>query len=322
MKRAVLTLCLILSIAPKVLAQQTTTTQFKWTFAGPPGSQDRILALAGDPRDERFIYAATPGGGVWKTLDGGTTWTPIFDSQPSLQICSLTIDPVSPDIVYAGSGDNQSPGSAEGVSRSADAGRTWTTLPRITNRPICALGVDPWNTSRVFAGSEEGLFISSNSGASWIKALSSPVTSIAFDGRGVVFVGFLADEVAGARNHILTRSLDGGNTWTDVPLQRNPFTPNAATTWVTIRTSSGNVFVAVAFQSSTPLSQIEFYGSNDVAGNQWSVTFGIGQARPPMDMINAPSGGLYLAGANLLSSGANGSGWAVVPTANTDFHSV
>src|SRR4030095_15443734 len=110
MKHLVLTLCLILSISPQVLAQQTP--QFKWTFAGPPGSQDRILALAGDPRDERFIYAATPGGGIWKTLDGGTTWAPIFDSQPSLQVCSLAIDPVSPDIVYAGPGDTQSPGSA------------------------------------------------------------------------------------------------------------------------------------------------------------------------------------------------------------------
>src|SRR5438552_2331845 len=59
-------------------------SQVSWTFAGPSSSADRIVALAVDPRNDSVIYAAAPGGGIWKTQDAGITWAPVFDSQPSL----------------------------------------------------------------------------------------------------------------------------------------------------------------------------------------------------------------------------------------------
>ena len=75
-------------------------SQIVWTYAGPVGAPDRVLALAADPRSDSVLYLAAPGGGVWKTQDGGGTWVPQIDSAPSLQVCSLALDPHFPDVLY------------------------------------------------------------------------------------------------------------------------------------------------------------------------------------------------------------------------------
>jgi len=316
-----LTLCVCLTLL--LLSQRSfAQSQVSWTAAGPPASSDRIIALATDPRDSSIIYAAAPGGGIWKTQDSGLTWTPVFDSQPSLQVCSLAVDPRFPDVLYAGTGDDQSPRQTQGVARSTDAGRSWTAAVRMTNRPVCALAVDPTNTARLLAGSEEGLFLSTDSGTTWTRVLTSPVTSIAFGGPGVVYAGILGDESPGARQHILTRSSDSGRTWADLTLAQNLSAPSAATNWVTVRASRSEVSVAVAYQSTGfvgPLSQLDFYGSND-GGNHWFATYGIGQARPPMAFAVDANGNLKLAGATLLTSADYGFTWSVVPTKTTGFH--
>src|SRR5205814_930650 len=107
----------ILLLVPSLARAQVT-----WTFAGPSGVSDRVIGLAADPRNPSTIYAAAGGAGVWKTQDTGATWAPVFDSQPSLQVCSVAIDPIFTDIVYAGTGDVQSPEPHQGVARSTDGG--------------------------------------------------------------------------------------------------------------------------------------------------------------------------------------------------------
>jgi len=296
----------------------STPTQVTWTFLGPTGSADRITALAADPRSDSVLYAGTPGGGIWKTQDAGVTWVPLFDSQPSLQVCSLAIDRLNPDVIFAGTGDDQNPRQAQGVARSSDAGRTWTAAARFTDRPVCALGIDPTNSARVFAGSAEGLFISSDGGFSWTKTLSTPITSIAFDGPGIVYVGMINSNSPGSRDHIFSRSSDGGRTWTDLSLPRSPSAPSADTNWVTILTNGIDVFVAVSYPA-TPLSQVDFFSSSN-GGNQWSGTFGIAQALPPMSLVADLSGTLYLAASNLLTSVNRGAGWTAAATKTSNFH--
>jgi uncharacterized protein (TIGR03437 family) len=293
-----------------------------WGFVGPLGAPARILALAADPQSTSVIYLAAPGGGVWKTQDGGITWTPQLDSTPSLQVCSLVLDPSFPNVIYLGTGDDQSPRPGQGVGRSADGGRTWTFFSRFTNQPVCALAVDPTNSTRIFAGSAEGLFISSDTGATWTKALDSPVTSVAFDGRGAVYAGMLGEDGPGAREQILARSADGGLTWASLVLPPNPNAAAAETNWVSVLADASSVSVVVSYPLTTTLSSVDFYRSTD-SGGTWSAPLGIGQARLPMTLFaGRAEGSLYIAANNLLGSVDAGLGWSTITTTTTGFHAL
>ncbi|MBI4474981.1 MAG: hypothetical protein HY646_20105 [Acidobacteria bacterium] len=290
-----------------------------------------MLALAVDPRNDSVLYAATPGGGIWKSEDGGDTWIPRFDSAPRPQVCSLTIDPRNPDIVYVGTGDDESPRPGQGIGRSSDGARGWVFSARFTSQPVCALAVDPADTRRIFAGSAEGLFVSADAGTSWNKVLSSAITSIVFDAQRNIFVGMVGDDAPGLRENLLAYSTDAGSTWTSIALPANPNAPAAETTWVTVLPTADALSVAVSYRLSAPLpgtdnvfpppaSELDFYRSTD-RGVTWSTTFAIGQVRPPMQMLADPStGNLYLTGTRLLISSSQGVSWDSSVTAGADFH--
>ena len=98
---------------------------------GPALLSGRIADLAVHPRDTSVWYVAAGSGGVWKTTNAGTTWTPIFDDQPSYSIGEITLDPTTPEVVWVGTGENVSGrhvGWGDGVYRSRDAGRTWQRM--------------------------------------------------------------------------------------------------------------------------------------------------------------------------------------------------
>ena len=108
-----LSLCLAMLVPDFSFAQTQVQTPVVWNFlgpSGPSGPRTRVLSLAVDPRNDSVVYAATPGGGLWKTQDGGGTWFPQLKGASSLQVCSVAVDPRSSDVVYVGTGDDQIPG--------------------------------------------------------------------------------------------------------------------------------------------------------------------------------------------------------------------
>ncbi|MBI2150555.1 MAG: hypothetical protein HYU27_08120 [Acidobacteria bacterium] len=320
-------LLLLLAFSQPVRAQ----SQVSWNLAGPLGPVGRVPALAVDPRNDSIVYLAAPGGGVWKTENGGASWFPLSYLAASSQACSLALDPRLPDVLYLGTGDDQSPRAAQGVGRSANGGRSWTFGARFTNQPVCALAVDPANSERIFAGSAEGLFLSTDSGASWDRVLASPATSIAFDGLGRIYAGMLGVDVPGERNHILARSTDNGRTWTGMVLPANPFTVESNTNWVGVLADAGAIFVVVSYQltplipgaasaTQSALSQLDFYRTTDF-GESWSANYRLGQARPPVSLAVDPvSRSLYIPAATLLTSADRGSSWSTIPTTTAEFH--
>ncbi len=167
----------------------------------PPGGTNyfggSIWALAVDPGNKDNVYLGGVGGGVWKTTDSGTHWSPLTDSLPWLSIGSLAIDPSNTNNVYAGTGGPfQLYG--EGLLKSTDAGATWSYISTPFSSPtgsdnffggggrILALSVNPSNSSILLAAVWEwgtgrgGIFRSTDGGSTWTQALSGGQGSMVF----------------------------------------------------------------------------------------------------------------------------------------------
>ncbi|MFP4624332.1 MAG: WD40/YVTN/BNR-like repeat-containing protein [Gemmatimonadota bacterium] len=169
--------------APTAVTVDTVFHSLDARPIGPPGTSGRVAALAVSPRDEREIWVGAATGGVWKSVDGGFTWTPVMDSVPVGSIGAIGIAPTAPDVVYVGTGESSvrnSMGVGRGVWKSRDGGRTWTHLGLERTERIQAIVVHPsdpdvvWLTALGPAwsdGTERGVFKSTDGGATWRKVL-------------------------------------------------------------------------------------------------------------------------------------------------------
>ncbi len=154
----------------------------KWRMLGPfrGGRVDAVAGVRGRPNE---FYFGSVNGGLWKTIDGGRVWTPIFDSQPVASIGAMAVAPSAPDVLYVGSGEStprDSTGYGNGLYKSADGGRTWTHLGLEGTQHIGKIAVDPRNADVVFvaamgslysANRERGVYRSRDGGRSWEQVL-------------------------------------------------------------------------------------------------------------------------------------------------------
>ena len=165
-----------LSFAPVATAQGPTPDEIKslsWRLVGPfrGGRVTSVAGIAGDPKT---YYMGTPGGGVWKTNNGGVTWFPIFDDAHVASIGDLVVAPSDPNTVYVATGE-QTPGN--GVWKSTDAGATWTNIGIRESTTIPSILVDPKNASTVYVAAvgdltpsdSRGIFKTTDGGKSWRK---------------------------------------------------------------------------------------------------------------------------------------------------------
>lgn len=177
----------------------------------------RVTALAIDPRSNDTAYLGGANGGVWKTTDGGTTWNPVTDGEPSLAIGSIAIDPTNPDTVYVGTGEenfNSDAYSGVGILKSTDAGATWTNiLGPFSRQRIGSLAIEPSNTKILLAATSAGIYRSQDAGLNWSLVQSGTGSSIFFDPStpGVAWAGL--GNIFGAAANGVYRSTDGGLTW-------------------------------------------------------------------------------------------------------------
>ncbi len=164
---------------------------------GPAFTSGRIGDLAVDPRDTRTWFVAVASGGVWKTTNAGTTFTPVFDDQPSYSIGCITIDPKSSLVVWVGSGENNSQRSVsmgDGVYKSVDGGKSWKNVGLKSSEHIGKIVVDPRDSNVVFVaaqgplwapGGDRGLYKTTDGGKTWKAVLTisenTGVTDVVLD---------------------------------------------------------------------------------------------------------------------------------------------
>jgi len=156
---------------------------------GPAGMSGRVTAIAADPRNEDVIYIGTASGGLWKTVNGGTTFVPVFDDQPAASIGALAVDPIRPDIIWAGTGEGNPRNSVTGgygIYKSLDGGKTWKLSGLQETRHIHRIIVNPVNSDIVYAGAigtpwgpskERGVYKTTDGGLTWQKILYNGETT-------------------------------------------------------------------------------------------------------------------------------------------------
>ena len=199
---AVLALCLVTLPPAAAHAQQTAATaaltapgagqapeappelaNLQWRNIGPAFMIGRVADVEGVPGNPAIVYVGSASGGVWKTTNGGTTWTPVFDEQPVQSIGDLALEPGNPDVIYVGTGEGNARNSVsfgDGVHKSTDGGKSWRHLGLEKTRYITRVLVSPRDPQTVFVGAqgtifgpsqERGVFVSRDGGDTWSKTL-------------------------------------------------------------------------------------------------------------------------------------------------------
>ena len=195
--------------------------------SGPQVDAGRVDAIALHPTSAGTMFVASPNGGLWRTTNAGTSWTPLFDGQCTLQMSTVRIDPVNPSLMYA-SASRGSSAAGCAMFRSTDGGASWGNWNGNLNFTAYNGGfineffIDPSSagstsgTTLMFNYGGGGIYLSTNSGTTWTHPLLfGYVTSIvALPGSpGVVFAGVADYATTSSLRSGVYRSVDNGATW-------------------------------------------------------------------------------------------------------------
>lgn len=215
-----------------------------WRSVGPAVTSGRISDFAVHPKKPSTYYVATASGGVWKTINAGTTYEPIFDGQGSYSIGCVTLDPNNPSKVWVGTGENNNQRSVaygDGIYRSNDGGKNWNHMGLKESEHIGKIIVDPRNSDVVYVaaigplwskGGDRGLYKTNDGGTTWEQVLKNKkgetlidehtgVTDLIMDPRNPDVLYAAAYQrrrhvftyVGGGPGSTLYKSMDGGATW-------------------------------------------------------------------------------------------------------------
>ena len=208
----------------------------KWRQIGPFRG-GRVLAVAGVPGDPSTYYFGSVAGGIFKSTNGGLSWSPIFDHQSISSIGAIAVADSDPNVLYAGSGEACLRGNisyGDGVYKSTDAGRTWTNIGLKDTRHIGAVIIDPRNPDIALVAAlghafgpnaERGVFRTADGGKTWQKVLfkddSTGAIDVVFDPHNSSVVYAALWQVrrqpwyfnSGGSGSGLYKSVDGGLTW-------------------------------------------------------------------------------------------------------------
>ena len=255
----------------------TNATTRSWTSLGPsPIAYDywstgpaagRISTVVVDPRNGDVAYIGAAQGGVWKTLDGGASWTVLTDGLPSLASGALALDPRNPDVVFYGTGEQHYSFDAmfgDGLFRSPDGGATWTKLASRTTFAAYTsrLVFHPQCPETLYAGCNRGFLRSLDGGATWTKTTTfNWCDDIAVDPNNGHRV------YCAINNYGVLRSDDAGATW--IVLGNGLPAAGSGVGRVQIALAKTNPSVVYASYAQPNGALLGFFRTND-GGEYWT----------------------------------------------------
>lgn len=238
----VLTVVVLLCALPGAAEESSgldagTFAGLKLRSIGPALKSGRIGDIVKDPTRPSTWYIAVASGNVWKTVNNGTTFTPIFDNYGSYSIGCIAIDPRNPRVLWLGTGENNSQRSAgygDGVYKSVDAGKSWKHVGLKTSEHIGKILIDPRNSDVVYVasqgplwapGGDRGLYKTTDGGVTWKAVLTisenTGVSDIHCDPRNPDILYATSYQrrrhvwalVGGGPESAVYKSTDAGKTW-------------------------------------------------------------------------------------------------------------
>lgn len=263
-----------------------TTSTANWTFTGPttsPGGYNglgRINCIAFHPTNPNIFWVGTPSGGLWKTINGGTSWTTVTDNLPVLGVSDIAIDPTNANIMYiaTGDGDGGSLGSLTGgsdgdtksigVLKSTDGGSTWSATGLnwsvTSSKLIRRLIINPSNPNILIAAASDGLYKTVNAGISWTNVQSGYFMDAEFkpNDANTVYAATYTWTTGGSAQ--IFRSIDGGTIWSSIAALSGVYRINLA-----VSPSNSNYVDAVAVNAQRGLEGLWFSSNSGASFSRY-----------------------------------------------------
>ena len=328
--------------APTVKVDPAVYSGLHWRGIGPYRG-GRAIAVSGVAGQPGVYYFGGVAGGVWKSVDSGASWKPIFDGVDESSIGALAVAPSNPKVIYVGSGEGALRGNitwGDGVYKSSDGGKTWANIGLKDTRQIGALIVDPTNPDIVLVAaighafgpnSERGVFRTSDGGKTWTKVLyrddHTGAIDVTFDPNNpkIVYAALWQVErqpwtfTSGGPGSGLFRSTDGGVTWTELKGSGLPAGP------------LGKIDVSVSQADSNRIyAMVEAHDGglyrSDNAGKSWKLVSTDGRIRQRAWYFSKTYADpkspdtVYVLNTGVLRSTDGGKTWNLLPAKHGDHH--
>ena len=294
-----------------------------WKSLGPSDAiggtnMGRVNSINFDPKNSKIIYIGTPDGGVWRSTTSGTSWSPLFDSQPTLSVGDVAVDRNDSKTLYVATSDPYGYGTplwggtySVGVRKSTDGGNTWSdtglTWTVAQNRVIRRLVIHPTNSKILLAATSDGVYRTDHAGDTWKKVVTASAYDAEFEPKN--------GKIAYVTTSQVMKSTDAGET----------FAPTTATC------AGSRYSIEIAHSNSKTLYTLCTDGTvqkSTDAGATWANTTAPGvylygyydnvlAVSPVSDKV------VWVAGFNIKKTTDGGATWASVPTAgHADNHAL
>jgi photosystem II stability/assembly factor-like uncharacterized protein len=215
-----------------------TLAELELRSIGPNLVTGRVADFEVDPSRPNVYYVAAAAGGLWKSENRGNTWTPIFDTGGSFNLCCILIDPKNSNNLYLATGENSNPRSAmmgDGIYKSTDAGATWKRVGLETSEHIGNMQMDPRNSNVIYvaamgplwsSGGDRGIYKTTDGGANWKAVLTVSADTggnevhIDPNNPDVLYASTwqrrrgVGQMIGGGRESAIYKSTNAGATWT------------------------------------------------------------------------------------------------------------